>query len=60
MTFFEEDLADGVVARVRALRVLDGVAGWLEVEVISLGEPMVWFYAPQWLALLTGEIARMA
>lgn len=53
--FLSDDLARGEVSRVFAVRTLDGVAGW---AICAMADGSTWAYAPQHLALLTGEIAR--
>lgn len=56
MTFFEEDRASGRISAPTRLAVIDGIPGWLVVTDLPLGT--TWAYAPQWYALLWGEIAR--
>lgn len=52
-TWFAEDVER--VTRVVGVTTLDGIGGWL---VCDLWDGTRWAYAPQHVALLTGEIAR--
>lgn len=54
-TFLADDLANGTVTRVTRLSVIDGTAGW---AIVTCADGTTWAYAPQHVALATGEAAR--
>lgn len=53
--YLDEDIANGDVTRITAIRVIDGVTGWAIADMAN-GE--TWAYAPADYVLAYGEIAR--